>query len=150
MASSDRRLNDHYPGLQQAERDFIVPLVGLANATRDVVVFRVLPDVRITIQNLDVINVNLVPTSAIGTILLTVQNRDLSAGADDNLLVAANFDLETVAADSETALGLSVAAGILELDEGDVISAAIASNNADAVDMDGLALRVRYLPRADA
>lgn len=146
MTSIREILRRHIPGAQRAEYSVVVNLAAVANAARETVIDR--PDLPVRVTGIDVINIGAAPASAMGTITLAVSNRDASAGANDNLLSAATFDLETVGADSETAMTLTATEADRLLDTPDRIFATVTSNNADATGLDGLALRVRYAPRS--
>ena len=124
-----------------------VNLNAVANGTR-------LTVVRVVEQPEEVTQITLVkfgaaPSSAGGTITIAIANRDVSAGATDNLLAAATFDLETLSANAESAaLTLTATLGDRQLEVGDFIVTTIVSNNADAAALDGLAIRVQTTPMA--
>ena len=84
------------------------------------------------------------PSSASGTVLLKVQNYDLSATTDDNLLSTATFDLETLTSRQSKALTLTSTSADLILGSGDFIWIEIASNNTDMIGGTGGVITVEY------
>lgn len=76
-----------------------------------------------------------VPIDADGDHTLAITNYDLSATTDDNLLVAATFDMESLTAKNSEALALTATSADLILAAGDMVHAALV-NNTGAIDTD--------------
>jgi hypothetical protein len=86
------------------------------------------------------------PSSALGTVVVTLSNYDASATADDNLLAAANQDVEVAVAKTPLALTLTETAADLILAEGDFVSFTLVSDNGDMSDTDGAVLTLTVEP----
>lgn len=124
-----------------AHKQISIPIYATANSA---VRFGILP----VIENCKITNISIAfyakPASAAGTVLLEVYNYDVSGTADDNLLVAATFDLETLTSKTTSDLELTATGGDLQPDDSDFVYCVITSNNADMTAGTGGAITVMY------
>ena len=80
------------------------------------------------------------PASVAGTYVFTAD------GAGNNLLAAANFDLESLTSDTLETVPLTATAADLLLSAGDKLSFAFTSDNADLTGA-GMHLQIEYVPQ---
>ncbi len=81
------------------------------------------------------------PSSAAGTIVLTAQNAEVS---DHTVLSTATVDVEAFTNDALTALTLTSTAADLVLPKGGVLEFSVVSNNADALNNEGVTFYVYF------
>ncbi len=116
-------------GISSAEAktiSIVMPLVTV-NGTKNFGIFAVSRAIRI--NKISIASVTK-PADADGVITLAIKNYDLSATTDDNLLVAATFNLEGLTAKNSEDLSLTATVADLILAVGDMIHGSIVNDSA--------------------
>jgi len=123
-----------------AHKQVSIPVYATAGAA---VSFGLLP----IIDNCKITHISIgfvaVPASVGGTVLLEVYNRDGGA-ANDNLLNAATFDLESCTNMVTSDLTLTATTADLQPDDGDFVYCTITSNNGDMTGGTGGVITIKY------